>query len=300
MTMKEYQFGVAGFRLVLRLPEAWDAGALLPSFRPFRRTVAGGCEMLADCTVEPSDSTRLAEPAGVLLEESSNDLGHIRLYRLADRYVVTVSMHPDSPVHLMEASRDFSRLRIFLSREDRDAGRMLSSLLRIAYSQAVLFHGAVSVHASAVYRRGKAYLFLGKSGTGKSTHSSLWLGHLSGTGLLNDDNPTVRLIGGRAYAWGTPWSGKTPCYKDLYYPVGGMVRLSQSPCNRFCLLEGTDAFAALLPGCSVIRRDAALCGSLYDTLAFLSGMVPVGILECRPDREAALLCESALSEAQIC
>ena len=137
-------------------------------------------------------------------------------------------------MHVMQADRCFSVVSVFLHEEDKRAGHALSSLLRIAYSQAVLYWDAVSIHASAVFCENQAFLFMGKSGTGKSTHSALWLKYIPGTELLNDDNPTLRIVNGRVYAYGTPWSGKTPCYKPLSYPVGGMVRLKQAPANRFC------------------------------------------------------------------
>lgn len=118
---------------------------------------------------------------------------------------------------------------------------------------------------------------------------------MPGTELLNDDNPTIRLIEGKAYAYGTPWSGKIPCYKPFCFPLGGMVRLKQAPVNRFYRQTEVEAFAAILPGCSVIRQDTVLRTCLYDTLVQLAEQVPVGVLECRPDEEAAVMCHRALS-----
>lgn len=296
--MKKHCFCIAGFWLVLRMPDMWDADALLPSFLAFRRAEEEDCRRLIDCVVEPSDAMSHTEPAGIVIEETANDVGYIRLYGNADSYDVTISFQPEGIRHYMRANKDFSDIRIFLCRDDRNAGHMLSSLLRIAYSQAILCHDALAVHASAVYHQDEAFLFMGKSGTGKSTHSALWMKHIPDTGLLNDDNPTVRIICGRAYAWGTPWSGKTPCYKDLFYPIGGMVRLTQASENSFCRQDGTDAFVTILPGCSVISRDQVLRNRLYDTLSRLAEIVPVAALGCRPDKEAALLCHDALKEAR--
>lgn len=197
----------------------------------------------------------------------------------------------------MEASRDFSIVRVYLHEGDKWTGHALSSLLRIAYSQAVLYRDAVSIHASAVFCENRAFLFMGKSGTGKSTHSALWLKHIPGTELLNDDNPTLRIVEGKVYAYGTPWSGKTPCYKPLSYLVGGMVRLRQAAVNSFNKQKDIEAFTAVLPGCSFIRQDVKLHSYLYDILARMVELVPVGILECRPDEEAALLCREMLLQA---
>ena len=68
---------------------------------------------------------------------------------------------------------------------------------------------------------------MGKSGTGKSTHSRLWLENVPGATLLNDDNPIVRLTLVGAIVYGSPWSGKTPCYKNESAPLAGV-------CNGVC------------------------------------------------------------------
>ena len=175
-------------------------------------------------------------------------------------------------------------------------GEALSSMLRILYAQAALVRDAVSVHASCVSLEGRGYLFLGRSGTGKSTHARRWMEAFPGCRLLNDDNPVLRVEDGTVTAYGTPWSGKTPCYRNECAPVAGIVRLQQSPQNRFTPLCGPEAFAALLPSCSAVRRDARLQDALHDTLVRVAGLVPVGWLECLPDREAARLCLEELNQ----
>jgi serine kinase of HPr protein (carbohydrate metabolism regulator) len=51
----------------------------------------------------------------------------------------------------------------------------------------------LKLHASVIEKEGRALLFLGKSGTGKSTHSRLWQQYVPGCSLLNDDEPVVRV-----------------------------------------------------------------------------------------------------------
>lgn len=93
--------------------------------------------------------------------------------------------------------------------------------------------GTVLFHAAVVSHEGRGYMFLGPSGTGKSTHASLWLKYIDGTELVNDDNPVVRITDdGQATVFGSPWSGKTPCYRHVSYPLGGIVMLSQAPYNK--------------------------------------------------------------------
>lgn len=292
----EYYFSVAGFTLKISLPQGWNVDALLPSFRAFHCKNEER-ETLLKCTVYASEGSGLVMPSGQLIENTLSDMGYVSLYKEAEGYCVTLSAEQGSTLHVMQAARDFSVVRVYLCEEDKRAGHALSSLLRIAYSQAVLYRNAVSIHASAVFCEDRAFLFMGKSGTGKSTHAALWLKYIPGTELLNDDNPTLRIVDNKVYAYGTPWSGKTPCYKPLSYPVGGMVRLKQAPANRFFRKKEVEAFIALFPGCSVIHQDAELRACLYDTLIRMVEQVPVGMLECRPDEEAAWLCRKTLLQA---
>lgn len=288
-----YYYRVAGFLFSVALPVGMDAERLLPSFRSFRVLGHVGNEKrLFDFTVTVADEMPRSE-IGELLEETDNDMGHLGLYATAEGYVVEIIN--GGCKHRMAANAEFSFLKAWLQGADNQVGKALSSLLRIAYAQAVLRQDAVSIHAAAVYQDEKAYLFMGTSGTGKSTHASLWIKHIPGTGLLNDDNPTVRIVDGKAYAYGTPWSGKTACYKNLSFPIGGMVRLRQASVNSFCLQEGADAFVTLYPGCSVIAKDKRLRNCLYDTLVRLAERVKVGTMDCLPDKEAALLCHSSLA-----
>ena len=138
-------------------------------------------------------------------------------------------------------------------------------------------------------KQGYGYLFLGKSGTGKSTHSQLWLQNIAGVELLNDDNPVIRIIEGKPWVYGSPWSGKTACYRNESVRVGAFVRLYQAPVNRIEQLSVVKGLAALTGSSSLIRWDEQLGKYAFDTLAELLSEVPVFRLECLPDYEAALL-----------
>lgn len=285
-------FRVAGFLFRLSFPES---GKALPeAFTPFLCEPAEDEETISSFRILPGPLP-LADEPGHLMEENENDMGKLHLFQTTDGYRVEL-YGGDEHLHRMYADPAFRSVRLSLAGTDRD-GHALSSLLRIACSMAVLPHGAVSLHASTVFDdEGHAFLFMGKSGTGKSTHSALWLTYFAGCGLLNDDNPFVRMDKGIARVYGTPWSGKTPCYKNLSFPIAGIARLKQAKANRFVRQEGIGAFTLLLPGCSVIRQDKRLYDELCNTLVQLAESVPTGVLECLPDREAAFLCRQSFAQ----
>ena len=161
-----------------------------------------------------------------------------------------------------------------------DNALMVLFALATADQHTALFHAAVVSH------QGKGYMFLGKSGTGKSTHARLWLRYIAGVELMNDDNPVVR----DGIVYGSPWSGKTPCYRNVSCPLAGIVLLSQAPHNKIWRLEGLEAYAALVPSISGMRWDKRVADGLHQTENTLSMTTPIWHLECLPDEEAASLC----------
>lgn len=280
-------YTVADFRFDVLLAGERDPERYLRSFGPFR--CGDGPE--EDKLFELIEDETLPESVEVeFLEEDRNDMGHTRLYRTSEGYRVELRYADKGIPHVVETDKEFVHVRALIRWDDRSVATALTSMLRIVFAQAILPYDAVSVHASTVLNDGKAFLFMGKSGTGKSTHSALWLRHIEGTELLNDDNPIVRIIDGKAVVYGSPWSGKTPCYRNVSAPVAAMVRLKQSPRNRFESKEDIAAFGTLLPGCSVLRQDRRLHDALCATLTALTEITCVGEMECLPDKEAAEIC----------
>lgn len=172
-----------------------------------------------------------------------------------------------------------------------------SMMLLFTFSTARL--GAIEMHASVVTNGGRGYLFLGKSGTGKSTHSQLWINNIAGTELLNDDNPVLRLMGdGTVRVYGTPWSGKTPCYKQQNAPVGAIVHLSQAPHNKMFRQSTIQAYVSLIESSSAFRPFKELADGWHATMEGIISAIPFYRLECLPDRDAALLCYNTVNGTQ--
>ncbi|MBO7585232.1 MAG: hypothetical protein J6T09_06135 [Bacteroidales bacterium] len=173
----------------------------------------------------------------------------------------------------------------------------LDKALMVLFAMASSVRSTALFHSAVVSYRGKGYMFLGRSGTGKSTHASLWRRYIEGTELMNDDNPAVRIRpDGTAMVYGTPWSGKTPCYRNVSCPVGGIVLLSQAPYNEIKRLKGIEAYAAVMPSISGKRWDRSIADGLHETENELAGKVPVWHLDCLPDEAAAQLCKKSITE----
>ena len=172
----------------------------------------------------------------------------------------------------------------------------INNALMVMYALATSDKHTALFHSSVVSYKGRAYMFLGKSGTGKSTHSSLWLKYIEGTELVNDDNPVVRYLDdGSIYVYGSPWSGKTPCYRNVSYPLGAIVDLSQAPKNVIRRFRPIEAYAALIASISGKRWDSKLAEGLHETENLLATNASVWHLDCLPDEEAAQLCCGSIS-----
>ena len=166
------------------------------------------------------------------------------------------------------------------------------------YNIAAVGRGAVAFHSSVIRFRDRGVLFLGESGTGKSTHTQLWREHIPGAELLNDDSPIISDGDGIPQVWGSPWSGKTPCYRNEHLPIAAIVRLSQAPHNRIRRLRPIEAIGALLPSAPpAFSRDEQLQDNVCTLLSQVIENVPVYHLECRPDADAARLsCQTVFGE----
>ena len=96
----------------------------------------------------------------------------------------------------------------------------------------LLRYSGMMLHSSAVAVDGYAYLFSADSGTGKSTHTSLWLKLLGERAyILKDDKPAIRCTDGKVYAYGTPFSGKNDINVNARVPLGGICFIERAEEN---------------------------------------------------------------------
>lgn len=167
------------------------------------------------------------------------------------------------------------------------SARLVRFALWIGYGIQTAMSDTVAIHSSCIVYRQKAMLFFGESGTGKSTHARLWQEHQAGAVLLNDDSPVVRLEQDKIWVYGSPWSGKTPCYRAERYELGGCVRLSQAPFNQIIELGILQSYAAIHPSSPPeFAYDAGLYEGISATLGKIVAQTPFYHLACLPDRGA--------------
>jgi hypothetical protein len=140
----------------------------------------------------------------------------------------------------------------------------LDSLLRVFLSWKLLSCEGFLLHAATVVRNGKAYVFTGKSGAGKSTVASL-----SPEGsVLTDEISLLRQEGGMWRAYGTPfWGEFRAAGSNRSAPVAGIFRLLQSAKNEVIRLTQREALRVLLPNVLFFSLETAANQRLLEILA---------------------------------
>lgn len=158
------------------------------------------------------------------------------------------------------------------------------------FYRALLDFDGMMLHASAVAVDGKAYLFSGRSGIGKSTHTGLWQQTFGEkVKLFNDDKPALRRLDGEWYAYGTPWSGKHGININMKVPVAGICFLKRGDRNTIRRLSPVEALPQVLAQTLRKFNDAERLSLMLSHVDKLVKEVPMYELYNRPEPEAARL-----------
>lgn len=162
------------------------------------------------------------------------------------------------------------------------------------YHQLVNFDGLM-LHSSAVMMDGKAYLFSAPCGTGKSTHTKLWLEVFGDkAAILNDDKPALRRVDGVWYAYGTPWSGKHDISINTRVPLGGICVLRRGETNKIEPYRGSSAIKDILEQ-TTRSKNPEFMSKMLALLDKLLTEVPVWRMECNMDPDAAMMSYRTMS-----
>ncbi|MBR1933974.1 MAG: hypothetical protein IJ841_09865 [Prevotella sp.] len=294
--MNSHYFCIGGHRIGISFADATqgDGMHLLPSFGAFRSEEGGEEGLLLRLTVDPD-----LRPARdrKLVRKFDTGNGDTLVYQLPDGgYQYIIRDTHDRDCCLLITNADFSQCRCALNGDWTMRSFGLNDALMLAYAFAGSFRQTLLVHASCVVCGQRAYPFIAASGTGKSTHTALWLKHIEGAQLLNDDNPVVRIgADGQPRVYGSPWSGKTPCYRNQSAPLGAVTRIERAPANSIERLGPVAAFASLLPACSSMKWDERIYDNLCQTITRIVETTPVFTLHCLPDEAAARLSHQAIA-----
>ena len=286
-------YEVAGHRFRVGIADESPLWGMMGQYSPFETACSD--DVLFSMDVVPSLPDKALTP--VYTEAPSEpDQARIEIYRTPDGW--RIEMAPVSKARrccILDATEDFSSAMLWIEPERKTALFSVNNSLMILYAFMTATRGTLEMHSSVVTRDGKGYMFLGKSGTGKSTHSRQWLESMPGVELLNDDNPVIRVSDdGEVRVYGSPWSGKTPCYRKADAPVGAIVRIRQCPDNKITRLSPVESYASVYSSCSGLKFHKEMADGLHSTIEKVALGVKCFVLDCRPDHDAARVCYEAV------
>jgi len=156
-------------------------------------------------------------------------------------------------------------------------------------SEYVLGKGFLLMHGSAIAVDGQSYLFTAKSGTGKSTHTSLWRQCFGERAVMvNDDKPYLKLIDGQVFAYGTPWNGKEHLGTNVHLPLKAICILERDSVNHIERMDTADAFPMLVQQ-SYRPEDTLQAAVSLGILGQVAEKVDLYRLGCNMDPEAAIV-----------
>ena len=157
----------------------------------------------------------------------------------------------------------------------------LDSVIRIVITLVLAGEGGMLMHASSAIRNGRAYIFTGVSGVGKTTISRL---APADTHLLTDEMSFIRRDGDGYRAFGTPFAGElAKPGENMSAPLAGIFLLAQGPENRIDELSPTEAVRGVLANILFFAQDQALVKAVFDSAIALAAKVPVRRLTFLPD-----------------
>ena len=185
-----------------------------------------------------------------------------------------------------------------------DSRPLLSEQDRIYMQSGFRFNGnllkynGMMLHASAVVNEGKAYLFSGPCGMGKSTHTKLWKQAFGNeVQIINDDKPALRCLNGVWYAYGTPWCGKDGINVNMKAPLAGICFLKQAPENKIRRLGELEAAKKIISQTIHKFWKADMLDLMLTNVDNLVCNIPIFELENCPEIEAAELSYKTMRRA---
>lgn len=192
-----------------------------------------------------------------------------------------------------EAEAEGMRIRVFTD------PFLERAAIQRRFAEHLLTRDTLLLHGSAVAVDGNGYLFTASCGTGKSTHTRLWM-ELFGSRavMINDDKPFLRLLPEGVLVCGSPWSGKHGLDTNVTVPLNGICLLNRGQENHIAPMDSRDALPMLLHQSYAPMAEAELA-HYHALVTRLSEAVPLWHMFCNKEPQAALTAFGAMSDPRI-
>ena len=305
-------YRIGGHIIVIHAPEQL-LRQLLPSFTPFIVDNNNACHkekaimqmyldtpQMTDNDSDHSSNTTAEEVDEGVTKRFVRDVdtgnGITRVERFCDgRYRFLIHSANGEECALLTSSADFAQCHCtILAESEIWQSFALNNAMMLSYAFSTAAQDTLLIHASVVRYHGKAYAFTAPSGTGKSTQVANWMRAIDGCDMINDDNPIVRIQDGKPMLYGSPWSGKTPCYRNVEVPLGAIIKIERADSDYTTPLSPLKAFSVLITSCSSMKWDEEIHDRTCQTISSIVGSTKIITLHCTPHASSAIVCKAAL------
>ena len=202
-------------------------------------------------------------------------------------------------IALVSFSDDYSKVSVKALKLNIDgltSKYFIFNLVGNALHHIIQMKGGFVFHASAVSCENQGVAFSAKSGTGKTTHTSLWLKYIKNCIMLNDDTPVIRIDNSdNVYIYGTPWAGTSGRNTNFSIPLKAIVFLKRSETNKIERIYPDEAVKLFYKGITPPLSPAMLTASL-NTMDKILKLVPTYLLSCNMQPDAAKVAYDAIFE----
>lgn len=201
-----------------------------------------------------TDITITVQPKQTAVIEILEVLQHANGYEICwvpDGYYIRAEMHK----YALGAVINFngSRVEIYANsefakkeHEEQLYSDELFELLGMCFMYKAQLYGYLPLHSASILYKGKAWLFSGPSGRGKSTHTAIW-GKKYNVPIINGDvNIIAKTSNGELFILNSPWCGTSNCFSTEDYPLGGIILLHQSAKNRVVEIKTDEKILGIL------------------------------------------------------
>lgn len=275
------QIQVGGVRFVVDIPLAYqwsenDERFLVSKEIPFEREVQVRIRF-TEQPIEPH-SKPLSDEEGIRVwQDDDAEVRSFRAFFLEDHPLYAVSHWRDNCVDIQFKSPCLAW------------GHPNNSLWPLMALEAqLLMTGGLILHSCYTQYQGGAILFTAPSGTGKTTQGTLWR-RMFGSEIVNGDLSLLRRVEGKWHACGYPMSGSAPECENRSYPIQAIVVVRQSPGNRVEELSVSRKLGLVYSECTVNTWSKTRTSLALDLVTSLVMSVPVVVLHCNLEDEAALV-----------
>lgn len=160
-----------------------------------------------------------------------------------------------------------------------------SFVLRDTFWERLRVAGMMAIHSSTIIYNGKAYMFSGLSGTGKTTHTNMWTEYYN-VEILDGDMCICGIKNEKIYAYGSPWHGSSGKFLNKRVELGGIIFLHQAKENYIMEMNELNKIINIYYRNFIIPLCKKHVSELMNTASIISKRVMCLELYNKPEREA--------------